>query len=369
MSFAFTWSFVFIACIILVVTMMVMSLTIEVLQYQTFGSERFEWWRLILGIVYFVIALGLFPKPVSEFSEYFTCGFLGGGLLCGVSALVSIIFQVMAYRHFIRAWVNRFVLQRPDEPIEEGSGVKRDSWLPTVVTAFGVAGAIYSCTAVLDQQYMKAVREITAEEMRRHRNDWGLVPGVAEARVGAAIGWVAVDPHIYIDWVYEKQLGNNAERSIPLRVVLLNNSFTNVILDSRDNNLWRAWVTRAGSDRVLREWTQSALEKDKIQLYPAQRLDFVIDWNGRDESGALIGPGTYEIHLETAVVESEGHSIRALAQTHLDDTGPDVKIIRDPIVEYVERAIEHQKLSDMMRKSMRESEDLRNSLNQLIYGR
>ena len=207
-----------------------------------------------------------------------------------------------------------------------------------------------------------AAEKTAAKTFVRHRRPWRPGRGVAEGAAGPMLGWLAVETYISIDRDYERELEakKGASRQIPIKVVLLNNSFEDAPLDTATQGkaaaggqrLWRVWVTRGGSTVVLREFTGAAMESRTVFM-PTERADFTIDWDGRDVGGSLVPEGSYEVHLLSAPLAATGARIDARVEFRIKDEGPRVvsRSEPDPAVEWPTSMLKRHRLFDEMNRT------------------
>jgi hypothetical protein len=165
------------------------------------------------------------------------------------------------------------------------------------------------------------------------------------------VAWLAGAPRIEIDAEYEQALGDEAAREVPLRVAFLNDSFSALdAMSSRDVSVsgWRVGV-RDGADRVLRLWRVDGAKAEP--LFPSQRRDFEVVWDGRDSDGALVGPGAYAYTLE---VDNGGAGLTVRLPFEIVEVGPEDELDVDSTTKYLQ---EQQRL---MRWQQTIDEGLRN---------
>jgi hypothetical protein len=205
---------------------------------------------------------------------------------------------------------------------------------------------------------------VAVESIRKEQTFWRPGWDVSEAGAGPVLAFLAAVETVSIDWDYEMQLEqtDGASRRIPIKVVLLNNSFEDVRLaalsgqaiSGRDEHwLWRVWITRQGSGRVVREWVRE-LPAPETLLFPIEKAEFDFDWDGRDDAGRLVPQGEYGLRLRTASVLPECLEVEITREIRIVDAGP-VEIYKpDPALERL-RAVERQRrlLEDMHRERQR----------------
>lgn len=208
---------------------------------------------------------------------------------------------------------------------------------------------------------------VAAESIRNEQTFWRPGLDVSEAGAGPVLAYLAAADTVSIDWDYEIQLEetDRASRRIPIKVVLLNNSFEDVRLaalsglaiSGRDEHwLWRVWITRQGSGRIVREWVREVPASETL-LFPIEKAEFDFDWDGRDDAGRLQPQGGYGLRLRTASVLPEGMEVEIAREIHIVDAGP-VKIYKpDPDLERL-REVERQRrlLEEMDRERERWNE-------------
>jgi hypothetical protein len=136
--------------------------------------------------------------------------------------------------------------------------------------------------------------QIFVEKIRQARTSWTPEQGVNEFAVaGTVVGWLAVAPKVQVDTEYEADLGPKAERLVPIRIVMLNNSYRDADLPSTGNDsIWRLEV-RDSSEQTISQWRVDVGLGDHV-LGPAERREFQIPWDGRTTSGNLVGPAAIQ---------------------------------------------------------------------------
>jgi len=215
--------------------------------------------------------------------------------------------------------------------------------------------------AIEDERNRMEAERTAVATISKNKTYWKLARGAAESKAGQMIGWLAVDDYIPIDWQYEQELEQKgqASRSIPIKVVLLNNSFEDVEMKAmsawhisvKDEYwLWRVWITHKHSNSVVWEWSEPVVG-NRILFMPIEKADFNIEWNGRDSSGKLLPEGNYELHLETAAVMPEEKPIRMYVNLSFSDDGPKKIYKPDP---HLERIRQNQRW-DRIWKGMRQT--------------
>ncbi len=217
-------------------------------------------------------------------------------------------------------------------------------------------GAAWSINADVRSSRMKQIAEkeekAAAVVILEERRPWVAGRGVAEAASGPFLIWFTLPPGVSVDTERERQLEKHgrADRLIPVDVVVLNNSFGDAELDpaSCGGRLWRAWVTRQGSEEALAEWS-AAWPGERARFEPARRADFPVDWDGRDRAGTLLPPGEYAAHLEAAAARG-GQPARTELAFSIRDDGPIA--VESPATSWPRQMIQNQQLMDQMRRNM-----------------
>jgi hypothetical protein len=196
--------------------------------------------------------------------------------------------------------------------------------------------------------------QIFVEKIRQARTSWTPEQGVNEFAVaGTVVGWLAVAPKVQVDTEYEADLGPKAERLVPIRIVMLNNSYRDPDLPSTGNDsIWRLEV-RDTSVQIISQWRVDVGLGDHV-LGPAERREFQIPWDGRTTSGNLAGPGRYSVSLQP---EATGSSASTKATIEIEDAGPIVSMQQSDI----DRDLASQQdTMRMMSDSIRMQQTLRN---------
>ncbi len=196
------------------------------------------------------------------------------------------------------------------------------------------------------------------EELAKARHVWRAAPsqGVAEAVSGRLAVWLAGAPRIEVDAEHERELGSNAARAVPLRVVFLNDSFSP--MDSageREVSIsgWRLEV-RDEAQSVLHAWSPQEV-RDR-PLLPSQRRDFGVVWDGCDEEGALAAPGTYSYVL---TVDTGAGALTLELPFELVDAGPIELVDVDPTTRYIQQQEQMMRLQKTLNEGLRNLQPLR----------
>lgn len=199
-----------------------------------------------------------------------------------------------------------------------------------------------SVSAAHARKRVEAQRRAVAA-VEKQRTYWRPGRDVSQAATGRILGYLAAADYVPIDWEYELELEKTqpVPRRIPIKVVLLNNSFEDVNLTAmsgwtsslKDEYwLWRVWVTPNDSSRVIREWAKEVSGK-RILLSPMQKVESVFDWDGRDHEGKLMPAGNYLLHLETATALTDDSPLEMTRAITIEDAGPEVVYQADPHME------------------------------------
>ena len=169
------------------------------------------------------------------------------------------------------------------------------------------------------QEAAKAEEQEFVEKIRLARTSWTPEPGVQEFRVtDTVVGWLALDPKLEVDAEYEATLGAKAKRLIPIRVVMLNNSYEDARLPrTPDGSVWRI-EARNPADQVVGRWSIDVGLGDSV-IGPAERREFQIPWDGRTAQGDLVAPGNYVVSLRP---DAEGIAVSAKSTITITDAGP-----------------------------------------------
>jgi hypothetical protein len=169
------------------------------------------------------------------------------------------------------------------------------------------------------QEAAKAEEREFVEKIRQARSSWMPGAGVQEFRVSdAVVGWLTVAPKLELDTEYEATLGDGAKRQIPIRIVMLNNSYEDARLPRTPNgSTWRVEV-RNSADEAVGLWSVDVGLGDAV-LGPAERREFQIPWDGRTAQGALVDPGSYTVSLRPDV---QGAAASVRSTIDIVDAGP-----------------------------------------------
>jgi hypothetical protein len=179
-----------------------------------------------------------------------------------------------------------------------------------VAFALGIRAANARRQAQAKEEARRQEEEAAASILRSARRVWTPGEGVAEAASGPLLSWIAVQPVVALDWKLERT-AEHPRREIPVRWVVLNNSFAEVPLTTRaGGSWWHVRVTARGSGATLAEWRQD--ESEDASLAPAQRREWRLLWDGRNgRNGKLAAPGEYSVQSEVkgpwGVLEARVH--------------------------------------------------------------
>jgi len=230
--------------------------------------------------------------------------------------------------------------------------------------ALGVAGVAFFAAShraeVLSAAQTERERQEQSlrEELAKARHVWSAEParGVAEAVSGRLVVWLAGAPRIEVDAEYERELGSDAARAVPLRVVFLNDSFAP--LDSageREVSIsgWRLEV-RDAAQSVLQAWSPQEVRDGP--LLPSQRRDFGVVWSGQDGEGALAAPGPYAYVL---TVETGGGTLTLELPFELVDAGPIEIVDVDPTTRYIQQQEQMMRLQKTLNEGLQRLPPLR----------
>lgn len=214
--------------------------------------------------------------------------------------------------------------------------VRRGLWLAALGAA--VACVYFPLQAAERQQAEEtAIKEREAQlaqAISELRKPWraDAASGVAELVVGRLTIWLAADPRIEVDAEYERDLGADARRDIPIRVVFLNDTFLPVTPEAASGLTplrWAVEVRRAAGE-TLRAWPVE--ESAAHALQPAERRDYQLSWDGRDDSGALLVPGEYEIAINVTTAAGDAQEVLPV---HIVDSGPIDIVEVDATTQYI----------------------------------
>jgi hypothetical protein len=134
----------------------------------------------------------------------------------------------------------------------------------------------------------------------------------------------AHDHEIAVDWAFEVNKANidKSIRYFPIDIVLLNNSFETIEFEDADSPLF-TFKIRSGIDNIIKEYV--SIQKTDPML-PGERINCMINWDGRDTDGQYALPGRYEFITEVARLN--GHSKLKIARDfRITEAGPNVKVI------------------------------------------
>lgn len=224
------------------------------------------------------------------------------------------------------------LLGPPDYFLRRGRRFPRGIFV--VVAVLFLAGFWTSWEKYADQQADKRRQAATATEaaeraqaiakdLGRAKTNWQPGAGVAEARLGPAIAWVAIQPHILVDLAGEREMA--VSRRIPVKVALLNNSFGEMAFAAGSGELlWRLDIINRSTGSVVATWDSSSESDGAVVFTPTERRDFTVIWDGRDDTGALAAGGSYAGVFTTAPLAGVGSPIRAEIAFTITDAGPEV---------------------------------------------
>lgn len=230
---------------------------------------------------------------------------------------------------------------------------------------FGVATpwlavAVWACWVLSEEaeqlRIERARREgMVAQPLRqaRRRRPKTLPRGVAMDREGALVGWVAAPPNVQVDQEHERRLGAAARRVVPFRVVLLNNSFQDLGLGAGKGVAWRVRLTHEG--KMLQEWAHE-VGPGGLTMDPAERLEWRVEWDGRDPEGRLVGQGEYLAKLFTPAPPEAEAGLAAAARFWVSEVGPVVEVIRDPTQEILRGMRETEQMHRMLQRGVADLE-------------
>jgi hypothetical protein len=218
-------------------------------------------------------------------------------------------------------------------------------WLPLVAVlgaATGVANHAHeeAKRRLYEEQRRQAELEArekeAAEALQKARRYWTPGSGVTELRSGRLHAWLAVAPQVAVDWPYEQD-NAAAARQIPIRLVMLNNSFEELAPQAGAGGRWTVQVRRGGE--AIASWRQDLAPFER-SFAPAEKREIEIYWDGRSASGPLAPPGDYTVQasLDFGTLE---------AKLAIVDEGPEVILERDPVSLSLERQAEN--LAQMQR--------------------
>lgn len=233
-------------------------------------------------------------------------------------------------------------------------------WLPISMALSFASWAVYEPPTPREKEAFlpetQAPSPTFADLLARSRTHWETGGGVAEGTAGPLIGWLAIEPMIEVDWIYEQDHRATARRSIPLRVVLLNNSFTDAeVAAAADTALWQVTITAVPSGEVIRTW--DAPENAARRAFsPTERRDFRILWDGRNRAGDLVAPGPYVAQLTVASVNAEPAAIEIDVEFTIEDAGPIVVVKEDPQTAIIRQMEQNLKASQILDAGLREME-------------
>jgi hypothetical protein len=241
-----------------------------------------------------------------------------------------------------------------------------------VVFVLCLAGACLSYSfwreELIETQRREEAELVVAAIINEQKTHWSPRGEVAEASLGKLLCWFAIEREILIDWAYERERGLLARRVIPIRIVLLNNSFSYISSKTqKEGPFWRGWITRNGSEETVAKWEQSNAGSE-ISFTPTERREFTILWDGRNLYGDLLEPGSYVAHAVIYMSSNDNARMEMSVPFRIVDAGPEVIVEEDPIVKWTR---DHERLNESLRgmaENMRQHEQwetLRRSLERM----
>lgn len=203
-----------------------------------------------------------------------------------------------------------------------------------------------------EQAAARARQAQLAQELRALRKPWSADPdqGVAELASGRMKVWLAATPRVEIDAEYEDELGADAQREIPIRIVFLNDSFQSVTTEAAPGLTPVSWTVevRDGDGASLRSW--EVAENTPRPLQPAERRDYELAWDGRDDDGDLVPAGDYTIAL--SVVTPSGSAEQTLPVA-IVDAGPIEIVEVDATTQYIREQEQMMRWNQTLQDGMR----------------
>jgi len=193
----------------------------------------------------------------------------------------------------------------------------------------------------------------TAEALQGlRRGNWKADPalGVDEAVRGSVRMWLAVAPVVEVDAAWERELGDRAERSVPVSITLLNDTFSPAREGSETAPVPLRWKLSLedGQGRLVRAWDLD--ESGRPPMEPAERRDYRVAWDGRDADGKLAGEGNYRWTLETAFAEG---ALSCTVPSRISDGGA-VNVVKESPEQQMEQMLrDGRQLQGMIDATMR----------------
>ncbi|MCF7973620.1 MAG: hypothetical protein K9N55_07385 [Phycisphaerae bacterium] len=163
-----------------------------------------------------------------------------------------------------------------------------------------------------------------AAQMKSLEENWTPDSRVTEKSRGPLIVFQAHDHEIAVDWAFEVNKANidKSIRHFPIDIVLLNNSFDTLEFEEAGVPLF-TFTIRSGIDHIIKEYV--SIQTTDLML-PGERIDCMINWDGRDLDGQYALPGRYEFITEVACLK--GHSKLKIARDfQVTEAGPNVEVI------------------------------------------
>jgi hypothetical protein len=238
--------------------------------------------------------------------------------------------------------------------------VRRGLWVAALgiaIVAIRIAGL--EADRIMLLQDMKKEREAKlAQEITELRRPWSADPdrGVTELKMGRLTVWLAAAPRIDIDAEYERELGEKAQREVPIRVVFLNDSFMPVTTEAAPALTPLHWSVKIqdADGGVLREWRIEPADPRALQ--PAERRDYQVAWDGCDGSGTLAPPGDYAVAIE--VETAQGRAAQSLP-LRIMDAGPSEIVEVDATTRYIQHQQEMMRWNQTLQQGMQTLEQMR----------
>lgn len=172
-----------------------------------------------------------------------------------------------------------------------------------------------------------SVRDAEAElaaQMKSLEENWTPDSRVTEKNRGPLIVFQAHDHDIAVDWAFEvnQESIDKSIRHFPIDIVLLNNSFETIEFEEAGIPLF-TFKIRSGINYIIKEYV--SLQKT-VAMLPGERINCMINWDGRDVDGKYALPGRYEFITEVARLK--GHSKLKISRNfEITEAGPNVEVI------------------------------------------
>ena len=147
---------------------------------------------------------------------------------------------------------------------------------------------------------------------------------VTKKNRGPLIVFQAHDHDIAVDWAFEVNQENidKSIRHFPIDIVLLNNSFETIEFEEAGIPLF-TFKIRSGINHIIKEYV--SLQKT-VTMLPGERINCMINWDGRDVDGKYALPGRYEFITE--VPRLKGHSKLKISRNfEITEAGPNVGLL------------------------------------------